>query len=327
MGFRDYYATLGVAKSASEQEIKKAYRRLAREHHPDLNPGDAAAEARFKEVNEAYEVLGEADKRRKYDELGANWQAYEQGAPAPGAESWSPSGGGGARASYRTMTPEEMDGMFGGQDPFSDFFHTFFSGGGGAGRARSGRGGARRTRSAPPSPAADQPIDLSLEEVLHGANRRLVVSSNGASDTVDVRIPAGVKEGARIRVAGNASTAGREEVILKVRVQPHGAFERRGQDLYTRVRVPVTVAVLGGEVSVPALSGSTLRLKVPGATPAGRVFRLKGHGLPTVGDAARGDLYATVDLQLPAALSDEARSHYEALRALEERDEKGPSPS
>jgi DnaJ-class molecular chaperone len=334
MEFRDYYATLGVAKTASEAEIKKAYRRLAREHHPDLNPGNAAAEARFKEVNEAYEVLGDADKRRKYDELGANWKMYEQAGAQPGggAQDWSSfGGGGGGRASYRTMTPDEMEEMFGGQDPFSDFFHTFFSGGAGVGGGArpSGRAGARRGRRAPepPPPAPDQPIDLTLEEVLQGASRRLVISSNGASDTVDVRIPAGVKEGARIRVAGKAGSDGRGDLFLKVQVTPHPAFERRGQDLYTKVRVPVTTAVLGGEVGVPTLSGSTLRLKVPESTPAGRVFRLRGHGLPAVGDPGRGDLYATVELQLPAALSPQAREHYEALRALEAAPEKGPTPS
>src|SRR5438270_4061771 len=138
MDFKDYYSTLGVSKTASEKEIKQAYRKLARKHHPDVNPGDKSAETRFKEINEAYEVLGDPDKRKKYDELGANWRQYEQAAPGAGAGfdpsqfGWNTNAGGGGRGGFRTMTPEEMNEMFGGENPFSDFFQTFFGGGGGA---------------------------------------------------------------------------------------------------------------------------------------------------------------------------------------------------
>jgi DnaJ-class molecular chaperone len=305
--FRDYYATLGVSKTATEAEIKKAYRKLARTHHPDLNPGDKAAEARFKDVNEAYEVLGDAEKRRKYDELGANWRAYEQ-APSGGDAGWSSAPGGG-RATYRTMTPEEMQELFGGQDPFSDFFHTFFSGGGARTQARS-----RRTASRP-RPAEAPTLEMTLEEVFRGATRRLVISGDDAERTVDVRIPAGVRDGASVRVAGKNGTG---DVYLTVKVLPHSAFERKGNDLYVRASVPVTTAVLGGEVSVPALGESNLRLKVPEGTRSGRLLRLRGHGMPVVGSDTRGDLYATVDVQVPSALTPEERRHYEALRAIEE---------
>jgi DnaJ-class molecular chaperone len=308
--FRDYNATLGVAKTATEAEIKKAYRKLARTHHPDLNPGDKTAEARFKDVNEAYEVLGDAEKRRKYDELGANWRAYEQ-AP-PGAQpGWSaPQGGAGGRASYRTMTPEEMEDLFGGQDPFSDFFHTFFSGGAGA-RTQSR---ARRSASRP-QPAEAPALEMTLEEVFRGATRRLVISGDEADRTVDVRIPPGVKDGASIRVPGKNGSG---DVYLTVKVLPHSAFERKGNDLYVRAPVPVTTAVLGGEVSVPAIGESNLRLKVPEGTRSGRLLRLRGHGMPITGSDSRGDLYATVDVQVPSTLTPEERRHYEALREIEE---------
>ena len=323
MEFKDYYATLGVDKTTSDADIKRAYRKLARQYHPDLNPGDKTAEAKFKEINEANEVLGDPDKRKKYDELGANWRMYEQaqreGAQPGGPAGWSVNyGGGSGGGSYRTMTPEEMQELFGTDDPFSDFFHTFFGGGGfnDGGGARTGRARATRARR---GHDLESTIDLTLEEAFSGTTRRLAMTRDGKERVVEVRIPAGVKDGARVRAAGEG-TAGSSggsagDLFLNVRIRPHPRFERRGQDLYTRVPVPVTTAVLGGEMTVPTLSGSTLRLKVPELTANGRVFRLRGHGLPTVGKPDdRGDLYATVDVQLPASLSDEARKHYEALK-------------
>ena len=317
MEFKDYYSTLGVAKDASEAEIKRAYRKLARQYHPDLNPGDKAAETRFKEVNEANEVLGDPDKRRKYDELGANWRAYEQ-APPPGDASagWSAHFGG-APGGYRTMTPEEMQDLFGGQDPFSDFFHTFF--GGAAARGAGGRAG--RAARGGKGLDVEHPIDLTLEEAFAGASRRLVTTRDGKERTVEVRIPAGVKDGARVRAAGEGAAAPRGgrpgDLDLTVRILPHARFERRGQDLHVPIDVPVTTAVLGGEVDVPTLAGAPLRLKVPALTDHGRVFRLRGHGMPAVGKPEeRGDLYARVAVRIPPRLSDEARRHYEALRAL-----------
>jgi DnaJ-class molecular chaperone len=324
MEFKDYYATLGVDKTTPDAEIKRAFRKLARKYHPDLNPGDKAAEARFKEINEANEVLSDPEKRRKYDELGSNWRVYEQaqrdGTPPGGPGGWSVNfgGGPGGGASYRTMTPEEMQELFGTDDPFSDFFHTFFGGGsfGGAGQAAGGRARASRPRRGHDLESA---IDLSLEEAFSGTTRRLVMARDGKERTVDVRIPAGIKDGARVRAAGEGApgTSGGSsgDLFLTVRLRPHPRFERRGQDLHSRVPVPVTTAVLGGEVPVPTLAGSTLRLKIPELTANGRVFRLKGHGMPAVGKPGeRGDLYATVDVQLPSSLSEEERRHYEALR-------------
>jgi DnaJ-class molecular chaperone len=320
MEFKDYYATLGLTKSASEADIKRAYRKLARQFHPDLNPGDKKAEARFKEINEANEVLGDPDKRKKYDELGANWRDYERAAEAGGAgfgggPRWS---GGTGAGGYRTMTPEEVEAAFGGQDPFSDFFHTFFSGGGGF---ESGGGRSRAPRSQR-GQDYEQAVDLTLDEAFTGTTRRIMSSRDGGERTFEVRIPAGVKDGAKIRAAGEGGQGARGgkagDLFLVLRLLPHPRFERKGQDLHQRVDVPVTTAVLGGEVSVPTLGGSPVRLKVPPMTAQGRTFRLRGHGMPTVGKAdERGDMYVVTQVQIPTVLSEEARAHYEALRDLE----------
>ncbi len=329
MEFKDYYATLGVAKDASEADIKRAYRKLARQYHPDLNPGDKSAEARFKAVNEANEVLGDPDKRRKYDELGANWRAYDH-APPPGqgAGGWTPPFSG-APGGYRTMTPEEMEELFGGQggqDPFSDFFHTFF---GGATQGRRTGGRAGRTPRGGRGMDVEHPIDLTLEEAFTGTSRRLVTTRDGKERAVEVRIPAGVKDGARVRAAGEGAAAPRGgragDLYLTVRILPHPRFERRGLVLHVSLDIPVTTAILGGEVDVPTLGGSSVRLRVPPLTDHGRLFRLKGHGMPAVGKPdERGDLYGRVAIRIPSHLTDEERRHYEALRALAgERSERG----
>ena len=320
MDFKDYYATLGVSKTASQKELKQAYRKLARKHHPDVNPGNKAAETRFKELNEAYEVLGDPEKRRKYDELGANWRMYEQAQQA-GKGAGSPFGGGwtvnmGGPSGYRTMTDEEMREIFGGGDPFSDFFHTFFDSREPGRRARQARTRAQTGGD------VEQALDLSLEDAFHGATRRLSITHDGHARTVDVRIPAGVDEGSRVRIPGEGRLgtggAASGDLYLRVHVKAHPMFERRGSDLYTKVAVPVTTAVLGGEAQVAALDGRSLRLKIPPTTQSGQVFRLKGHGMPQVGKAgARGDLYGTLDVRMPAHLSPEERSHYEALAQLE----------
>ncbi len=313
MDFKDYYAVLGVSKTASDDEIKKAYRKLARAHHPDLNPGDKAAEARFKEINEANEVLGDKEKRRQYDELGANWRQYAQQAEGAGAGGWHPGAGG---AQYRTVSPEEMEDLFGGAGGFSDFFQTFFGGGGAGGpRTETRRGRQTRTRRGADVEAL---AELTLEEAFSGTSRRVTVPRDAGERSVEVRIPAGIRDGARVRASGEGApgSGGAGDLYLRVRVLPHARFERREQDLHTRIPVPVTTAVLGGEVTVPTLSGSTLRLRIPELTQSGRVFRLRGHGMPAVGKPdERGDLYATVDVQIPQSLTDEERKHYEALRA------------
>ena len=314
MDFKDYYAVLGVAKSATDDEIKKAFRKLARKYHPDLNQGDKAAEAKFKDINEANEVLGDPEKRKKYDDLGANWRQYEQqagsGRPPAG---YGPDGRGG----FRTMNADEMNELFGNDAPFSDFFSTFFGGAGAGPGDRTGR----HTRSRRGSDVEAE-AQLTLEEAFAGTTRKVGFQRGNKEHTVEVRIPAGIKDGARVRAAGEGGGAvgsGQAgDLFLSIRVLPHPRFERRGLDLHTRERVPVTIAVLGGEIGVTSISGSTLRLKIPELTRAGRVFRLKGHGMPTVGNPSeRGDLYVAVDIDIPAQLSPEERQHYEALQALE----------
>jgi DnaJ-class molecular chaperone len=334
MDFKDYYATLGVPKTASEKEVKQAFRKLARKYHPDVNPGDKTAESKFKEINEAYEVIGDPDKRRKYDELGSNWKMYEQAQRAgggAGAAGFDPRqwgdmfGGAGSpgagQGTYRTMTAEEMRDLFGNEDPFSDFFHAFFSGSGEPQmRGRGGRAGSRGSRTRE-GRDVEHPIDLSLDEAYHGALRRLSLQHDGRARTVDVRIPAGVGDGSRVRVAGEGEQgvggAPAGNLYLRVQMTPDPRFERKGADLHAKVRVPVTTAVLGGEAEVPSPGGKTIRLRIPPGTQNGQVFRLKGKGMPLVGKANEfGDLYATVEAELPRELTPEERVHYEALAKL-----------
>ena len=321
MDFKDYYSTLGVAKTATDKEIKQAFRKLARKYHPDVNPGDKVAEAKFKELNEAYEVLGDPAKRKKYDELGANWRMYEQAQQQGGANpfaGWNvPFGGQAPGGGYRTMTQDEMEELFGDANPFSDFFTTFFGGGfeeepGRRAGARGGRGRHRKGRD------VEHEIELSLEDAYQGVTRRLSLKHDGHARTVDVRIPAGVGDGSRVRIAGEgehgSGGAASGDLYLRVRLTPHPVFERKGRDLYVKVPVAVPTAVLGGEAEVPTLSGKTVRLRIPPLTQNGQMFRLKGYGMPAVGKPNdTGDAYARVEVQLPTQLSPEERTHYEAL--------------
>ena len=329
MDFKDYYATLGVAKTATEKELKQAFRKLARKYHPDVNPSDKSAESKFKEINEAYEVLGDPAKRKKYDELGANWRAYEQaGAGAGGFDPNQFSGGGWnvnqGPGGFRTMTEDEVREMFGGESsPFSDFFQTFFGGAGPASGEPNRRGarGSRGRSAARPGRDVEHELELGLEDAYHGTTRRLTLKHDGHSRSVDVRIPAGIGDGARVRVAGEGEVgvggAPSGDLYLRIRLAKHPQFELKGKDLYVRVPVPLTTAVLGGEAETPTLAGKTLRLKVPPTTQNGQVLRLKGHGMPTGKSGERGDLYATVNVQLPRELSPEQRKHFEELQRLE----------
>jgi len=331
MDFKDYYSTLGVTKTASDKEIKQAFRKLARKYHPDVNPGDKAAEAKFKEVNEANEVLSDPEKRKKYDELGANWRAYENVPPGANPYAGSPFGGGpfggggwstrGGGSGFRTMSEEEVSEMFGGGDdsPFSDFFKTFF---GGSVAEEAGNGPRARTRSrSRKGQDVEHPFELDLEDAIRGSVQRLQLRHDGHSRTVEVRIPAGVTDGSRVRVAGEggrgAGSGASGDLYLRVQLKPHPVFDVKGRDVYTRARVAIPTAVLGGEVDVVTPEAKTLRLKLPAGTQSGQKFRLRGHGLPNVGKPdERGDLYANVEVEIPKSLSDEEKKHYEALREI-----------
>ncbi len=320
MEFKDYYRTLGVDKTATAKELKQAYRKLARTHHPDVNPGDNAAEGRFKAVTEAYEVLGNTDSRRKYDELGANWRLYEQ---APSSEQ-QPFGGwpfAGGRWTVNVDGGSAGAGphdAFGGEDPFSDFFHAFF-----AGQAPSDRPGrARRAPRRGKGRDVEQGVVLTLQEAFRGVQRRVSINTRGQARSVEVRIPAGVGDGARIRISGEGEAGvgggAAGDFFLRVRIAPHPHLRRKGRDLYATVEVPVTTVVLGGTVEVTTLEDTPLTLKIPPGTRGGQVFRLKGHGMPAVRKpAGPGDLYATVDLTIPRDLTPAQRSHYEAIAKIE----------
>jgi DnaJ-class molecular chaperone len=326
--FKDYYSTLGVAKTASDKEIKQAFRKLARKYHPDVNPGDKTAEARFKEVNEANEVLGDPVKRKKYDELGANWRQYDSaggasgaGGPFGGQWNWSGSAPGG----FRTMTEEEVSDMFGGGDSsFSDFFRTFFGGDEEPAGRRRGRGRPRTQKGRD----VEHEIELDLESAAQGGVQRLTLTYGGEARSVEVRIPGGVSDGSRVRVPGEGGRgtggAANGDLYLRVRLRPHPRFQVNGRDLSARVLVPLTTAVLGGEVPVATLGGKSLRLKIPETTQPGQRFRLRGHGLPPLsGSGEAGDLYVTIDVALPRSLSDEERRLFAELQ----RREQGTRPS
>jgi curved DNA-binding protein len=312
--FQDYYGLLGVPKTASDKEIRSAYRKLARKYHPDVNPGNPEAETRFKQVTEAYEVLSDPEKRKKYDRLGARWKDYDawQHAQAAGAQpqdqpfDWSEfaSRGGprGTSYEYRSVTPEELQDLFGEEHIFSDFFETFFGSGGGE---------ERRGRAARPRRGNDLEYvaEVSLAEAYRGATRLMELQQpDGETRRIEVKIPPGVDTGSRVRIAGQGtpgrSGGPRGDLYLVTVVRPDPLFERRGDDLRTRITAPLPTLLLGGEVRVPTPDGRSLALKIPAGTQDGRVFRLSGQGMPQLGQPnTRGDLHAEVHARLPERLT------------------------
>jgi curved DNA-binding protein len=323
MEIKDYYQILGVDKNASVDEIKKAYRKLARQHHPDVNPGDKLAEERFKDINEAYQVLSDPEKRQKYDQFGSQWQQYARAGGRP-EDFWSQWGGypgqGGGRTTTRTVSPEEFEQMFGGSGGgfgFSDFFDALFGG-----RVPGGGGGGYRQqapRQARPRKGrdAEHSIEITLEEAFYGTLRTLRWEDGRQ---IEARIPRGVKMGSRVRLQGQGGagvgggTAG--DLYLQVRVMPHDRFERDGDDLHVTVPVDLYTALLGGQVQVSTID-RTVNLTIPAETANGRVFRLRGLGMPKLRKPdERGDLYAAVEVELPRDLSERERELFEQLRDL-----------
>jgi curved DNA-binding protein len=309
MEYKDYYKVLGVDKKASQQDIKKAYRKLARKLHPDVNPGDKGAEARFKEINEAYEVLSDQEKRQKYDELGSSYQQWQRTGGDPRGfdwNQWTTRGGqpGGGRVEYG-----DLSDLFGGGGGFSDFFQSVFGNAGGYSAYEQGPR-IRRGRD------LEQPVEITLEEAYRGTQRLLQVGD----EKLEVKIPAGVDAGSRVRISGKGERGGRGgprgDIYLSVTVLPHQTFERKGDDLYCALPLDVYTAVLGGEVAVPSLKGQVM-LKIPPETQAGKRFRLKGLGMPSLKDAKKyGDLYADVQIVLPAALTNREKELFTQLAAL-----------
>ena len=347
MDVRNYYEILGVPRTATPPEIKKAFRKLARQHHPDKQPGNKAAEARFKDINEANEVLSDPDKRAKYDRFGKDWEAYARaeaagarhgGAAAAGGDPFGPggpfagyAGGSGGNVRYEFRTSGEAGGDAGG---FSDFFRMMFGGAAaGSGGNRGGGGGAATgaRRAAEPASiedllagmgvdpagvrgagggagatgggtqgAAQATAEITLEEAFRGTSRIVEMQER----RLEVSIPPGVDTGSRVRVSGKGPD-GRDLVVV-IRVSPHGIFTRRGADLHREIPVTLREALLGAEIPVGTLKGRVLMTLPPG-TQNGKSFRLTGQGMPRLKDGQPGDLYVKVRAVLPTHLSDEAR--------------------
>ncbi len=326
MDYKDYYKTLGVARGASTDEVKKAFRRLARKYHPDVNPGDKKAEEKFKEINEAYEVLSDADKRQKYDTLGPNWQ-----------EQFNPFAGG-ARRTYSYSngrsggTPFDYDPNNSG---FSDFFEALFG--------RTTPTGTRGTMRRRAGDNIEQPVEVTLQEAYLGGTRSYNIQSTEVCPTcqgtgevankvcstcngqgtvprtkrIQVKIPAGVDNGSRIRIAGEGQPGigggPRGDLLLVISVKPDATFERKGDDLYTDVNVELVSAMLGGQVTVPTPDGRRLLLTIPPETQNDRIFRLAGKGMPHLRGEGNGNLYARIRVVLPTHLSPAERALFEEL--------------
>jgi curved DNA-binding protein len=306
MEYKDYYKILGVEKSASQPDIKKAYRALAKKYHPDKTKGDKASEEKFKDISEAYEVLGDEQKRKQYDELGANWRHFQQ---QGGQYRGQP--GGGFRGTRYEGDPSEM---FGGSG-FSDFFEQFFGGG----FAQQG-GGFRSRGQAPKGQDYEAEMAITLQEAYSGTSRLLTVNGQqlrittkpGVADSQVLRIKG--KGGPAIMAGGSPG-----DLYIRVQVQPLPGFERQGDDLHTRLQLEMYTAILGGEVQVNTLSGK-LKLKIPAGTQNGKTLRLRGKGMPVYGKPDQhGDLYVKIEVQLPVHLTEEERGLMERLRELHQR--------
>jgi curved DNA-binding protein len=310
--FRDYYETLGVSKTASDEEIRSAFRKLARKYHPDVAKDKKTAEEKFKQINEAYEVLGDPEKRKKYDQLGADWNQPGGFQPPPDWGARQPGGfyryGGGDGGG--------VEFEFGGTG-FSDFFEAFFGGG----RGRSAFGGfGQRQAGAERGSDVEADIMVPLEEALHGATRTVSLRRPGSNkvETYQVKIPRGVHEGQRIRLAGQGEVGERGgksgDLFLRVRLARHPDFSVQGSDLIHEVKIAPWQAVLGAELTVPTLEGN-VRLKIPAGTSSGQRFRLRERGLPS-GTGKRGDLYVEVDINIPKKVTERERELWNELAKL-----------
>jgi DnaJ-class molecular chaperone len=289
---KDFYEVLGVPRTASQKEISAAFRKLARKYHPDLNSGDKQAETRFKELSEAHEVLSDSKKRKLYDSFGENWASAQAAGINPddarqrGAGGFRPEGGfgnqGGQRVEYRTVSPEDMEDLFGEGAGIGDIFGSIF-----------GNAGRRAGRAQPID--VETPITVSLAEILSGTSRTVELPGGRR---VEVKVPAGVKEGTVLRVPGLRAT---------VQIAPDPVFTREGKDVRVVVPVPLHVALQGGEVAAPTLKGGQVKFKIPAETQNATKIRLRGLGLPDPKGGPVGDMYAEVRAQLPVPMDERTR--------------------
>lgn len=298
MEYKDYYKIIGVERNASADQIRRAYRQLAKKYHPDLHPGDKVSEDKFKQVNEAYEVLSDTKKRAKYDELGESYSRWQQNGGRGDFDSWSSQAPGG----YRVDTAN-MDDLFGGQ--FSDFFNMFFGQMGGVQQQQQQR--RRSVRTAPRS--YEQPVQITFDEAFKGGERLVQLEQQ----RLTVKIPPGAATGTKVRMAGVGP--GGADILLGIEVLPDARFERKGDDLYTDITIDLYTAVLGGKAAVSTPSGNVMLTITPGTQP-GQVFRLSGQGMPRLSSKplSYGDLYARAQVQLPRTLTPHQRELFEKLR-------------
>lgn len=304
MEYKDYYKILGVDKKASQEDIKKVYRKLAIKYHPDKNPGNKQAEDKFKEINEAYDVLGDAEKRKKYDELGSQWQQYRQQGGADGDfdySQWANASRGQQGAHFRT---EFFDGEEGG---FSDFFETFFGGFGAGQRSKGGR------RSAMKGQDLESHTELTLEEAFNGTERQL----NLRGQKLRIKLKPGIADGQVLRMKGKGEVGynGGEngDLFIRIQVLPHHHFERRGNDLYFDQALDAYTAILGGKIAVKSID-KTVQMNIPEGTDSGKVFRLKGMGMPDYENPKqRGDAYVNVVITVPKNLTEEEKATIKKL--------------
>jgi len=307
--YKDYYKILGVDKKAAADEIKKAYRKLARKYHPDANPGDSKTEEKFKEIGEAYEVLKDPEKRQRYDQLGANWKQYASAGRDRGRQSYTYDFGG------RGFNFEDLGGGF------SDFFEMFFGSGAnqrfsnfnfrqnfGQNFRGTGTGTAQKGQDLQSS------VEISLQEAYSGTKRSLRFQKNGGTRTVSVKIPAGIKDGGKIRLPGEGAQApggGRAgDLYLMVKVAPHNLLKRKGSDLYMEMPVTIKEAYRGGKIDVPTFEGR-VSVKIPPKTQSGRTLRLKGKGMPSPGGKSAGDLYVKIKMIFPERLDRNSQKQFE----------------
>lgn len=313
MEYKDYYKILGVNKNATKDEIKKAYRKLAMKYHPDRNPNNKQAEDKFKEINEAQEVLSDPEKRSRYDQLGDSYFQW-QNAGGPGNFNWdqwaSQQQASQGRPRGNVGNFEDLEGMFGGG--FSDFFTQIFGGMGGMGGmgSRTTTGTRRRTAVRPEAQTYEQPVTISLLEAYQGAERTIQIGDR----RLTVKIPAGAAKGTKVRMGGVAPGSG--DLYLVIDIAPDKNFERKDDDLFTEVDVDLYTALLGGQARVSTPGGDVV-LTIPAGTQPGQSIRLSGRGMPHLRDPQKhGDLYAKMKVTLPRQLTSEQKKLFEQLRKL-----------